>query len=151
MPAYAKGVFINVPFDRRYKRLFDALVFGVHDCGFAARCTKEEGDSSQIRLENLILDRVPYRYQVFCSDIAGQDIRAHHNQVSSAIIAVRDWLRTVRRDSAQMPGGRRIADRYFQFRVDLPRICKRGGLDRRNIQFLDYQTLVVGWLDDNEW
>jgi len=25
------SVFINVPFDRRYKKLFDALAFAVHD------------------------------------------------------------------------------------------------------------------------
>ena len=53
MSTYGNGVFINVPFDRRYKKLFDALVFAVHDCGFIARCAKEEGDSSQIRVEKL--------------------------------------------------------------------------------------------------
>jgi hypothetical protein len=148
-----EGVFINVPFDRRYKKLFDALVFAVHDCGFVARGAREEDDSSQIRLEKLldiigdcrfgihdlsrvtldsknrlprfnmplelgiflgakrfggprharksclILDRDPYRYQIFCSDIGGQDIRPHHNDVRSAVAAVRSWLRTT--------GGRR--------------------------------------------
>jgi hypothetical protein len=205
MSTYANGVFINVPFDRRYKKLFDALVFAVHDCGFEARCAKEEGDSSQIRVEKLyriieqcqfgihdlsrttpdtanklprfnmplelgmflgakrygnpkqrrksclVLDRDPYRYQVFCSDIAGQDIRAHNNRVEDAIIGVRDWLRGARAGSAQIPGGERIAERYVNFRRDLPRMCKIAGLDIRKMSFLDYRTMVIGWLEENDW
>jgi hypothetical protein len=55
---------------------------------------KRYGSRTQIRKSCLILDREPYRYQIFCSDIAGQDIRAHHNDVGYAISAVREWLRT---------------------------------------------------------
>jgi hypothetical protein len=47
MPGYDDRVFINVPFDRRYKKLFDALVFAVHDCGFVAHCALESDDGSQ--------------------------------------------------------------------------------------------------------
>ena len=132
-PDFGDRVFLNVPFDRRYKSLFEALVFAVHDCGLIARCALEGDDGSVVRLDKifeivsecrsgihdlsrttldtanrlppfnmplelgvflgakrfgdarqgskscLILDRDPYRYQVFCSDIAGQDIRAHGN------------------------------------------------------------------------
>lgn len=53
MSTYEKGVFINAPFDRRYKKLFDALVFAVHDCGFIARCSMEEGDSSNVRVQTI--------------------------------------------------------------------------------------------------
>jgi hypothetical protein len=202
---YDIGVFINVPFDRRYKKLFDALVFAVHDCGFEAHCSKEEGDSSNVRVQTiariidqcrfgihdlsrvtldaahrlprfnmplelgiflgakrfgdarqrrkscLILERDPYRFQIFCSDIGGQDIAPHHNRVIDAISAVRDWLRAARRSSAQMPGGRRISERYIAFRRDLPKMCKTAGLDTRDITFLDYRTMVTGWLDENDW
>jgi hypothetical protein len=40
------SVFINVPFDRRYKKLFDALVFAVHHCGLVARCAREFDDGA---------------------------------------------------------------------------------------------------------
>src|SRR5690349_6674469 len=53
MAAESEGVFINVPFDRRYQKLFDALVFAVHDCGFVARGAREQDDGSQVRLEKL--------------------------------------------------------------------------------------------------
>lgn len=34
--------------------MFDALVFAVYDCGFVARCTKEIGDATQARIENIL-------------------------------------------------------------------------------------------------
>jgi hypothetical protein len=193
------GVFINVPFDRRYKKLFDALVFAVHDCGFTARGAREQDDSSQIRLQKLyqiiqecrfgihdlsrvtldsanrlprfnmplelgiflgakryggaqqsrksclILDKNPYRYQIFCSDLGGQDIRAHNNDVRSAIMAVRDWLRAASKRKG-LRGAADMANRYVQFRIDLPKICRSAKLDVRDLGFLDYRTLVEEWI-----
>ncbi len=51
---YDNSVFINCPFDGEYKRIFDALVFAVFDCGYVARCTLEIGDASQTRIENIL-------------------------------------------------------------------------------------------------
>jgi hypothetical protein len=204
MPTSGEAVFINVPFDARYKKLFDALVFAVHDCGFVARSAREQDDGSQVRLDKLydiiadcrfgihdlsrttldtkhrlprfnmplelgiflgakryggvkhswksclILDRDPYRYQIFCSDIAGQDIRAHHNDVGEAITAVRDWLR-ISGSSGRMPGARRMQERYVEFRLDLPAMARRENLEVRELIFFDYRTLVTGWLDENSW
>ena len=205
-PTYGDRVFLNVPFDRRYRALLEALVFVVHDCGFVARCALEGDDGSVVRLEKiygiiaecrygihdlsrttldkanrlprfnmplelgvflgakrfgspqqrrkvcLIFDREPYRYQKFCSDIAGQDIRAHNNNGREAIRVVRNWLRTSRKTKAgNIPGGARIADRYREFRLELPKMCEKAGLEVGSLIFLDYQTLVVGWLDENPW
>ena len=51
---YSENVFINCPFDAAYKKLFDAIVFAVFDCGFVARCALEEDDGSQIRVRKII-------------------------------------------------------------------------------------------------
>lgn len=56
---YNDSVFINCPFEPEYKPMLDAVVFAVFDCGFIARCTMEEEDASQIRIEkiyNIIFD-----------------------------------------------------------------------------------------------
>ena len=50
---YNDNVFLNCPFDSAYKRLFDAMVFAVHDCGFIARCALEEEDASQVRIDKI--------------------------------------------------------------------------------------------------
>jgi hypothetical protein len=101
----------------------------------------------------LILDREKYRYQKFCSDIAGQDIEAHQGQPQMAIKAVRDWLQTNRRGSpAIIPDGKTIYDRYQRFLLDLPDLRRRAHLDKdEKLIFLDYQILVVGWIQVNDW
>jgi len=53
-PAYEDSVFINVPFDKKYERLFNALVFAVHDCGFIARSALEVDDSAQARVSRIL-------------------------------------------------------------------------------------------------
>ena len=50
---YNENVFINCPFDAAYKKLFDAIVFAIFDCGFVARCALEEDDGSQIRVRKI--------------------------------------------------------------------------------------------------
>jgi len=62
MSTSSDAVFINVPFDRRYKKLFEALVFAVHDCGFEARSAREQDDGSQVRLDKLyeIIGECPF-------------------------------------------------------------------------------------------
>jgi hypothetical protein len=51
--AYSNSVFLNVPFDRSYKRLFEAAVFAIYECGFIARSAKEDEDSSTPRVEKI--------------------------------------------------------------------------------------------------
>jgi hypothetical protein len=136
---YAINVFVNCPFDGTYAPLMEALVFAIHDCGYIARSALEAEDSAEVRMDKiakiikdcrygihdisrtevgadtglprftmplelgLILDRARYRYQQFCSDIAGQDI------------------------------------------------CQRLRLERHELIFNDYTTLIAAWLNENAW
>jgi len=198
---YTDSVFLNVPFDNPYKRIFHALIFAVYDCGLVARCALEENNGLNVRIdkiyniisqckygihdisrtelddtnklprfnmplelgiflgakhfgrtnhrakEGLILDKKPYRYQIFCSDIGGQDPRSHNNKPQDAILCVRAWI-----DSSQgmnkltLPGGQHIYKRYNQFRKDLPILCKKKKLKIRDLTFNDYSIFVIGWL-----
>lgn len=202
--AYEQSVFLNVPFDKKYGRLFDALTFAIHDCGFVARSALEVDDSGQARVAKildiieqfkfgihdisragidrntgfarfnmplelgfflgakrygsaqdrqkccLVLDRDRYRYRNFCSDIAGQDIRAHSDQPRDAIRAVRDWL-SAQRPNVQMPGGKAIFERYERFRSQLRVQAAAVHLDSSELTFGDYTKLVEGWLTKNPW
>lgn len=202
MASKLRSVFINVPFDRRYQKLFHALVFTVHECGFVSRCALESDDGSQVRITKLydiiracefgihdlsrtsldrvnrlprfnmplelgiflgakefgsklqrrksalILERDRYRYQKFCSDLSGQDIRAHNNTVRDAISAVRGWLHSAQ-PRKTMPGPSTIAGRYLSFRNDLPRMSRVAGIRVSEMSFLDYRTFVMAWLVAN--
>jgi len=203
MPDYSKQVFLNVPFDNRYRKLLHALVFVVHDCGLAARCALEKEDGGEIRLEKiyeiiescrygihdlsrttldakyrlprfnmplelgvflglrrfggprqrskscLILDKKPHRYQIFCSDIAGQDIRFHANRVDTAIPAVRNWLRANLPPSRRVKSASSIIARYIEFRRQLPAAARYENFTIAELTFLDYRTFVDVWIEEN--
>lgn len=203
MPRYADQVFLNVPFDARYTKLLQALVFAVHDCGLIARCALEKEDGGQVRVDKLyrtirdcrlgihdlsrttldtkhrlprfnmpfelglflgarqygstaqrrksclILDRDRYRYQIFCSDISGQDIRAHGNEVEQALAAVRNWLQTNVSSASRIPGPLALAARYVEFRRQLPFMCTLENLRPHELTFLDYRKLVAAWIAVN--
>ncbi|MDE2722156.1 MAG: hypothetical protein OXI59_02140 [Gemmatimonadota bacterium] len=110
------------------------------------------GQSKQREKICLILDKERYRYQQYCSDISGQDIRSHGGDIRGAIIAVRDWLRnaTTEKDVI-IPAGSRIFDRYKLFLSELPQLCTSLNLDQEELIYNDYTTLVVGWLRANPW
>ena len=48
-----ESVFLNVPFDRAYRPLFEAMVFAVHDCGFRPRCALEASDGGHVRVQKI--------------------------------------------------------------------------------------------------
>jgi hypothetical protein len=50
---YETDVFVNCPLDADYRPLFEAIVFTIQDCGFAARSALEVTDTSQVRIEKI--------------------------------------------------------------------------------------------------
>ncbi len=109
---------------------------------------KRFGDEVQRKKVCLILDKEPYRYQGFISDIAGQDIQSHKNDVSNAIKIVRNWLRSVSGRIA-ITGGAEIIKRYHKFISELPLICKGLKLSVDEMTFNDYADIVSEWLRQN--
>ena len=95
----------------------------------------------------LVFDSERYRYQQFISDIAGQDIRAHHGSVNRIIAEVRNWLVFY---SPGLESGSIICQEYSEFQSDLPLICNSLRLVMDELTFTDYTRLVYAWLEDRE-
>jgi hypothetical protein len=201
---YDRSIFVNCPFDRRYRPMLRAIMFAIHDCGYFARSALEVQDSSDVRFQkivriirgsqyaihdisrvqldhatrlprfnmplelglflgakefgdveqrtkrSLVLDRTPYRYQKFCSDIAGQDIEAHADKPSRAIELVRNWLSgPAATHGSRIPGGAVIAARYAQFVHELPEWCERQNLVISQLTYGDNYLLISDWLKTN--
>ena len=106
---------------------------------------KRFGAADQRSKKALVLDREPYRYQAFISDIAGQDIHAHGGEVNALIGEVATWLREEVRDP-QVPGGRAIAADYDRFRRLIPDICAMRRLEPEEITFNDYRVMAAEWI-----
>lgn len=105
---------------------------------------REFGPTKQRTKVCLVLDTERYRYQKFCSDIAGQDPAAHGGDPTAAITVVRNWLRPYA--AGAIPGGTRIVERYGKFKTDLPAMIEEAELDPPPLPFPDYAGLVRAWL-----
>jgi hypothetical protein len=118
---------------------------------------KEFGQSRGLRKVCLVLDTEKYRYQKFCSDLAGVDIEAHADRPQDLVRAVRDWLQNNqvrslgRTTPGIIPGGSVIFERYQQFLGILPELCREHRLKHQELQFPEYIALVQGWLQENDW
>lgn len=51
---YQTSIFINCPYDNKYKPLLIALIFTIVDCRFEPRIAAQSTDSSTVRLEKII-------------------------------------------------------------------------------------------------
>jgi hypothetical protein len=97
----------------------------------------------------LILDSERYGYREFCSDIAGQDIQPHKKDPAECIKVVRNWLRS-NKPAVRIPGGALIAKRCNRFREELPKLKQEMQLGD-DLIFADYISLLIGWLQENDW
>ena len=106
---------------------------------------KRFGDSGQQVKQCLILDTHPHRYQQFISDIAGQGIEHHNNDVKKAITCVRNWLANKSNDR-RLSSGSIIYNDYQNFLSELPALCTGCGLDINDLIFCDFNSLVNDWI-----
>ena len=99
----------------------------------------------------LVMDKTKFRYQKFCSDLAGIDIQPHNERPRNLVRVVRNWLSMNQEVKETIPDGTEIFDRYGQFMVDRPTICKRSRLRIQGILYTDYLTVVESWMLENDW
>jgi len=107
------------------------------------------GDRNHRKKSCLVLDKEPYRYRIFISDIAGQDVYSHGNEQKQAIKQVRKWLRTTSRRYT-IPSGEEIWRRFNQFQKDLPALCEEFNFQLHELPFVEYRDFVVEWLQFQE-
>jgi hypothetical protein len=96
----------------------------------------------------LVLDREPYRYQTFISDIAGQDISCHSGDLKALVGIVRDWLSTAT-GGTPMHGGAKIAERFSEFSTELPAIAASFHLEVDELTFKNFANFASAWLQTN--
>lgn len=109
---------------------------------------KKYGNSQQKSKNILVLDKEPYRYQSFISDISGHDIRSHNNSPERLIKHVRDWLNHAS-GRKTIPGGKKILKRYEEFLKDFPKIAEAVELEMDEVTYNDYSNFVSVWLREN--
>lgn len=152
--------------DRIY-RLIEECRFGIHDIPRIEHDTvnnlprfnmpfelglflgaRRFGARSQRDKQCLVLEAERYRYQKYLSDIAGQDIRQHHNEPGNAVGAIRDWLAASRPKSAKpLPGATAIMRHYSEFQANLPAMLRAADLEPPELGFFDRANLMAQFLE----
>ncbi len=95
----------------------------------------------------LILEKEKYRYQIFMSDIAGNDIRAHDNDPEQAIKHVRDWIKLNTSEHVDWPSEIWLV--FNEFMYDHVRTADEDGYDPQDmnaITFSDLIGLIKEWI-----
>ncbi len=105
---------------------------------------KRFGDKKQKEKRLIIFDELPHRFRQAISDISGQDIEAHHGDLESIISTIRNWLRTVSRRRT-LPGAAQVVERYRNFELALPSICRELNYDINDLPFIDFCETIVEW------
>jgi hypothetical protein len=93
----------------------------------------------------IIFDTEKYRYQAFISDIAGQDIHAHHGKTETLIAEFSQWLRAEFKDH-RVPGGAAVVREFNRFQKDFPGILKGLRLKRAEVSFQDFRKIAEKWI-----
>ncbi|ESQ94533.1 hypothetical protein [Asticcacaulis benevestitus] len=109
---------------------------------------RKYGDAEQSLKKAIIFDREAYRYQKYISDISGQDIHAHNNDVDPLIIEVAAWLRRASKRKT-VPGGTAIADEYAVFMKNLPVMLAARQMQPQDLTYDDDVTFIAEWLVRN--
>lgn len=109
---------------------------------------RKYGDAEQALKKAIIFDREPYRYQKFISDISGQDIHAHNNDVGQLIIGVAAWLRRASKRKT-VPGGTAITGEYAVFMDNLPIMLAARQMQPQDLTYDDDITFIAEWLVRN--
>ena len=110
---------------------------------------KKFGIADQKKKKCLVLDKEPYRYQQFISDIAGQDIQVHDNKIETLVRVVRNWLRTAS-GRQTIPGGHIIWEHYQTFLTELPQTAEKCLLEADDLIFNDYLLVIATWQETND-
>lgn len=105
---------------------------------------RQYGDQDQQTKKCLVLDVDKYRYQKFLSDISGQDISAHGNDVKKAMEKIRDFLVPFA-TGIHLPGAQFLKTRYDAFMADFPLLCGVLHLDPAEAKYGDFVHILQGW------
>lgn len=107
---------------------------------------KSYGDRACKRKRVLILDAERYRYQQTISDVGGQDISIHENNVEKLLKVVRDWLDSLKTTKRPLPGPAHIRKLHRKMVQLLPVTCDEMGLVRDEPTFIDYVNVSTAIL-----
>ena len=93
----------------------------------------------------IIFEVEQYSYHRYISDLAGQDIHHHDNNVDRLVGELANWLRTQSKDET-VPGGEHVAREAQAFAAQLPVMCGRRMIAVGELTFGDLNDMVIRYI-----
>lgn len=104
---------------------------------------KKSGVPGYRNKQILIMDKEPFRYRNFISDIAGQDIKSHNNKEETVIKSTREFLGNHYTNIAH---GSVITKKYLEFKNQLPDLCTASQWTINELSFNEFIFLANTWI-----
>lgn len=98
----------------------------------------------------LIFDSNPHEYDISCSDISGQDIKAHNNDPETLIVKVREWF--VRLLNRRLQSAASIWENYTEFVTDMNEQLALEGFSPKEIASLSHSEFIIlasNWIKES--
>lgn len=107
--------------------------------------SKRFGNKLNKSKEYLVLDSSKHNYQKSTSDISGQDILSHNNEIKEIIKHVRNWL-SAKNLNEKILSSTPLYKKYIEFNNALPSLSIEMKIEVNDITYLEYVDLVKQWL-----
>ena len=110
------------------------------------------GSTFDYEKEYLILDSDAHRYNQHTSDVKADDAEYHHNKPEEIIERVRNWLanRPFRNHLYRIPGADWLIERYQRFENEAPALCANLFLTFNKLEFDEFCTIAIEWLNKQQ-
>lgn len=95
----------------------------------------------------LIFEGTPHRCDQVLSDISGNDVECHNNRPETAVVLVRNWLRT--NAAVEVRSGAQVWQRFNMFLARLEQALKRQHASLDALDTAEYLSYVRQWKSKN--
>jgi hypothetical protein len=110
---------------------------------------KRYGSDGQRLKKCLVHDRDGYRYRQSISDLSGIDVTAHGDDPTRMAGNVRDFLKTAAKRQT-IPSRAVVLKSYDRFTRALPKIVSRSKINLVHLGFVDFEALVIAWVESDQ-
>lgn len=118
------------------------------ELGLFLGAKKFSSAQKQKNKHTIIVDRQRHRYQMYISDISGQDIMTHNNNPDDLIRIIRNALNSYGIVEA-LPSAQIIINDYHAFQELKPTICSNAQLDITDLTYSDKTRIIELYLEFN--
>jgi hypothetical protein len=119
------------------------------ELGLYIGCRQYNPDKKHRDKKYLVFEGKDYNLKKSLSDLSGQDVKTHNDDISAIIQGVRDWLDDKipkRKGGLIFPHAPYLKTQFDQFANSLPALCLKLNWSEDRLTYADYLSLASPWI-----